>query len=305
VSGVRLKNWRPLLSVCAGVLLLLPLVLLLARLLQPEVGTSVPPGVRISPMLDNEQRMKLMMYGRPCSSSAECDPPLGCLYQFRYGQAHCTDSQCTTDAQCPEGQVCRGLATDGNGPHVRICIPVGVRQEGEGCFIVPRDQKSACAPGLLCGGLNGWCSRPCRLSATAECPAGSFCVDTRPEPVCLPTCEKRGCPAGEQCIRFDEGSSMCAQVYGADCQRSPCPDGGECSLRAAPSHPGKVWMECVERCGEGRSPCSAGKVCDAWHCLSVCDPKDPAACGVGYRCGQGRPDAPIACRPDYTEEMSP
>jgi hypothetical protein len=299
MSQVSLANWRRLLSACAGVLLALPLVLLLGALLQPEIGPETPTGRRISPMLDIEQRARLMTYGRNCESSAECDPPLGCLYAFRYGHAYCTDSQCTTDVQCPEGQVCREIATKGQGPLVRMCIPVGVRQEGENCFRVPADQKSACAAGLVCGGSDGWCARPCHLGAPAECPEGFFCADTTPQPACLPTCERQGCPAGEQCIRFREGSSMCAYVYGTNCQQSPCSEGQLCTLRTDPPQPGKAWLRCVPECGKDHPPCAAGMVCDDYQCVPACDPQGPTVCAEGFRCRQTWPDLPFGCHPDW------
>jgi hypothetical protein len=299
MSRVRRLNWRKVLSACAGVLLALPLVLLLGGLLRPEVPAEAPTGVRISPMLDIEQRTRLMTYGRPCLSSTECEPSLGCLYEFRYKHAYCTDSQCTTDAQCPEGQVCGQLATEDHGPLVRICIPVGVRQEGESCFKVPADQKGACTAGLVCGGMDHWCARPCHLGAPEECPEGFFCADTTPQPVCLPTCEKRGCPAGEQCIRFGEGSSTCAHVYGTNCQQSPCPEGERCTVRNDPMQPGKAWLRCVTECGKDLPPCAAGMVCDDWQCVPGCDPRGPSVCGEGYRCRQPWPDSPFACRPDW------
>ncbi len=292
-------SWRILLSVCAGVFLSLPLVLLLGALLQPESRPVEPAGARISPMLDIEQRARLITYGRNCMSSAECEPPLGCLWATRYHHAYCTDSECTTDAQCPEGQVCRKLATEKDGPLVRACAPVGVRQEGENCDDIPPDQTSACAAGLMCAGKDYWCARPCHLGTPGECPEGFFCADTTPEPACLPTCEKRGCPAGEQCILFREGSSACAHVYGTNCQRSPCPAGDFCTPRTHSAHPGKVWLRCVPECGKDHSPCPAGLVCDAYECLPACDPQGPATCSEGYRCRQPWPDSPSACRPDW------
>jgi hypothetical protein len=51
-------NWRTFLSVCAGVLISLPLLLLLGPLLQPERRLKDPAGERISPMLDVEQRAR-------------------------------------------------------------------------------------------------------------------------------------------------------------------------------------------------------------------------------------------------------
>ncbi len=240
-----------------------------------------------------------MTYGRDCESSAECEPPLGCVWAARYNRSYCTDSQCTTDAQCSEGQVCRKLATEEHGQFVRVCTPVGVRQEGENCNDIPSDQKSACAAGLVCAGKDGWCARPCQPGAPVQCPNGFFCADTTPEPACLPTCEKRGCPEGQQCLRFEEGSSQCEHVYGDNCQQTSCPEGQECHMLPAPSQPGKAWLWCVELCRKDSPRCSAGKVCDGWKCIPACDPQGPAICAEGFRCRQQEPDSLLGCRPDW------
>lgn len=219
----------------------------------------------------------------------------------RRGESYCTDSQCRTDLECPEGHLCQNLPTSGDGPLVRLCVPVGVRAEGDSCIKLPDDKGAACGPGLLCGGNEGWCARPCQLDDAASCPDGFFCADVAPEPVCLPTCEARGCPEGQHCIRFGEGASTCAQVYGPQCQQSPCPEGRKCQWIAEPRRPGKVWMECVERCGEGHPPCSEGLVCDGWQCMPPCDPQGPSTCAEGYRCKQRQPDSPWVCEPDWPD----
>jgi hypothetical protein len=291
---VRRVNGRTLLSVGVGVLLTLPLVLLLGGLLRPEDSAKG----RVTPILDNEQRARLMTYGRPCEVSSECESPLGCLFQARTGYAHCIDSQCTTDTQCPEGQQCQTLATEGDGPRVRFCVAMGVRQEGEGCVKVPGSQQTACVAGLLCGGQEGWCARPCQLGVEG-CPEGFFCADTIPQPACLPTCQTRGCPEGQRCVQFEEGASVCARVFGPDCRQAPCPEGRKCEVYREPPHPGKVWMECVQRCGEGSPACDAGQVCADWRCLPGCDPQGPEVCGEGYRCRQRSPSRPYACHPDW------
>ncbi len=292
-------KWRTLLGVCAGVLLPLPLMLLGGALLRPEQPADIVQESRISPKLDREHRMRLMTYRRPCGSSADCEPPLGCLFEVRSGHSYCSDSQCTADAQCPQGHVCQNIATADDGPLVRFCIPIGVRREGERCIEIPSDKESACARGLMCGGRDAWCARPCSLGDPANCPEGFFCARTVPQALCLPTCEERGCPTGQHCIRFKEGASICTRVYGPDCQRSPCPEGRECRVRMSPPDPGEVWMECVERCGEDFPPCGAGAICDGWQCRPACDPQGPEACGEGYRCRQRRPDRPFACQPDW------
>jgi hypothetical protein len=301
---VRGSGWRKVLALCVGLLLPLPLVLLLSGLLRPDVPTVPPPGARISPMLDNEQRMRLITYGRQCGPGAECEPPLGCLFEVRYARSYCTDSQCEEDAQCSQGQRCLGLATWGAGPRVRVCVPIGVRQEGEGCVELPRDKENACAAGLLCGGQDGWCARPCRPGETNDCPGDFFCADTTPQPLCLPTCERQGCPPGQECIPFKEGSSTCARVYGTHCLQTPCPDGRKCDVQYEPPHPGKVWMACVARCGEGLPPCQAGWVCDGWDCVQPCDPQGPEVCGEGYFCHRLAEHMPYSCLPDHWRGMS-
>lgn len=297
-------NWRTVLGVCAGVLLPLPFVVLLGGLLQPEALPQPPAQGRISPVLDGEQRTRLMTYGKTCDLSSECEPPLGCLFQARSRRSVCSDSQCTTDAQCPEGQVCQVIATEGAGPLVRYCVPTGVRQEGESCIVIASNKENACAPGLLCGGQYGWCARPCHPGAAAGCPEGFFCANTIPQPVCLPSCEARGCPSGQFCVRFMEGTSVCARVYGPNCQQSPCPEGRRCEAHLEPSHPGKVWMECVVRCGKDHPPCEAGLVCDALRCIPGCDPQGPEVCADGYYCARRTERSPFACQPEYWRDFA-
>lgn len=149
-----------------------------------------------------------MTYKKRCWPSGECELPLGCFFDVRHVRSYCTDSQCEADAQGAAFEVCRILPTWGGGPFVRMCIPVGPRQEGEGCVALPRDKRNSCVAGLLCGGRGGWCSRPCSSEDGRECPEGFFCAGTIPQPLCLPTCETRGCPAGQQCIPFSRGSQV-------------------------------------------------------------------------------------------------
>ncbi len=287
-------NWR----VLAGLLLALPLVMLWGKM-RLGLQESALGARRISPVLSPEERRRLITYGHDCGLSSECEPPLGCLTETRARKQYCTDSQCTTHMQCPEGQLCQSIATTGKGPLVRVCAPTGVRQEGERCIKLPEAKESACAPEWVCAGIQGWCARPCDIKGSAECPEGSFCADTLPWPACLPTCESRGCPTGLHCIRFEEGASACAEIYGVNCQQAPCAGGRQCQVEHDPMRSGKVWMECVERCSEVGATCGAGFICDGWQCKPACEPQEPIACGAGYRCMQRRPDRPWVCQPDY------
>lgn len=291
-------KWRVAIGAFLGVLLPTPLVLLLSTAMMPTPRTLGPEGARVSPVLDTEERTSRATYRRYCEHSSECDAPLGCFFDLRIATHYCTDSQCANDEQCPEEQVCRAFGTVGDGPLVRFCTPVGLRREGERCINLPRDKGAACGPGLLCGGNQGWCSRPCSKGDATSCPEGFFCAEVPPEPVCLPTCETRGCPTGQQCVRHEDGASACAVVYGPQCQQTSCPDGRKCEVFSESRHPGKVWMECVERCGEKFPPCPAGLACDGWSCQPSCDPEGPDTCAEGYRCQQRRPDRPWLCLPD-------
>jgi hypothetical protein len=292
-------SWRTAVSVLVGLLLPLPLLLSLSLAWRPEPPIAVPAGKRLSPVLTADQRARLMTYGRDCGSSLKCEPPLGCLMEARAYRQHCTDSRCMTDAQCAEDEVCRNLAT-WEGPLVRFCVPVGLRQEGEGCVKLPSEKEGACRLGLICASHEGFCARPCRLGAAAACPEGFFCADTLPEPACLPTCEARECPLGQHCIRFEEGASVCARVYGPNCQQAPCPDNQECEVLLDSPQPDKAWLTCIERCGEGFPPCRPGQACDGWRCKLACSPEEPDACGEGYHCWQRRPDRPFVCHPLLT-----
>ncbi|ADO69095.1 uncharacterized protein STAUR_1291 [Stigmatella aurantiaca DW4/3-1] len=292
-------NGRLMLGGLAGLLLALPLMFLLKGLLQPKLPESLPHGKQLSPVLDTEESTRRSTYRRECGLSQECEPPLGCVFDARIRSWYCTDSQCNTDVGCPEGQVCQSIATEGDGPWVRFCVPVGSRMEGERCYELPGDKDAACSAGLLCVGQGGWCARPCLSDTTEACPKGFFCARTLPEPACLPSCEERGCPSGQQCILQEDGGRACVEVYGDNCQQTPCPQGRQCDVEQVPEHPNKVWMACRERCGEGLPPCFEGRVCDGWRCKPACAPQEVTACGAGYRCEKRRPDRPYACQPDW------
>lgn len=294
-------NWRALLGVFAGLLLPVPLVLLLASALLPAPRRPGSAEARISPMLDVEEATRRVTYHRNCHKNSECEPPLACFYDVRIGIAYCTDSRCSNHEQCAQDEECRALPTEKDGPLVRLCVPLGMRKEGEHCFSLPSDKAAACEPGLQCGGEHGWCARTCRQGDAAGCPEGFFCADVEPEPLCLPSCEARGCPEGLQCVHFTEGTSACMRVYGDDCLRSACPENLKCELSVEARRPGKAWAECERRCGEKYPPCPTGTICDGWSCTPPCEPNGPNTCAEGYRCQQFRPNKagqPWVCLPD-------
>lgn len=293
-------SWRVALAAFLGLLLPVPLVLLgfvMSMGVQPPRSSSV----RVSPVLSVEERANRVTYHVYCVKDSDCEPPLACFGDSRFRTQYCTDSQCTTDAQCPEGSVCLALSSLRFGALVRFCVPVGPRLEGEPCLRLPSQRASACGPGLICGGKGGWCGRPCDKGAPSSCPEGFFCADVRPEPMCLPSCEERGCPEGQQCVLDKEGASACAVVHGTECQQSPCPDSQQCRTFFSSRHPGEAWMQCIHPCDPKNPQCPDGRVCVRHQCQPSCEPWKPGTCGVGYRCEQYKPGAPWTCEPDWDD----
>lgn len=293
-------RWRAVLGVLAGVLLPVPLVLVV--LIAWREAWQVRTPMHVSPVLSREEQLQRVTYQRRCRESAECESPLGCLKNARLEEFLCTDSQCVTDAQCAEGKSCQVFITEGNGPRVRACVTQGVRREGEECWDLPAGREQACEPGLRC--IEGWCGRPCRMDVAESCPEGFFCADDVTGPVCLPSCEGRGCPEGQQCVRFptrkvSQPVTACRVVYGPNCRQFPCAEGQRCIVNHAPDRPGEVWMACMQHCGKDDEPaCPDGLVCVRPYCRQPCEPGVPGACGPAMKCEQIRPDAPWVCRPE-------
>ncbi len=84
---------RTALGILLGVLLPLPWVLVV---IAPHLGQQADDGPRanLSPVLSLEERRQRVTYHRPCETSAECEPPRGCLDHWRLKTSRCTDSEC-------------------------------------------------------------------------------------------------------------------------------------------------------------------------------------------------------------------
>ena len=287
-------KWRTLWGVLLGVLLPLPLAgLLYVSMHRPVMSGSM--GTQPVPMLAPEQRRALATYETPCREQKDCEPPLACFMNMRSSEQYCTDSTCEADHECPPGGVCRSLPTGKGNPPVRACVLVGERQEGEECKAMPRIPEDGCVRGLLC---QGWCGRPCQLDDAGSCPEGFRCHEGLNGPSCLPTCEGRACPEGQQCVRLGERVSLCAVVHGQDCLASPCAGDESCRVTTAWWRPGEIWMECLKFCGDTPAVCAEGSVCHLFECYRQCDPKQRGACGPHMRCRQYREDVPWLCLPD-------
>lgn len=287
-------RWRTPLAVVLSLFLLLPLAWVIHVAMSG--GVRPTPDAKVAPMLSTEERRSLMTYERPCGGSKDCESPLGCFFNTRARWMYCTDSRCMTDQQCSEDMACRTLKTVGGGLPIRHCTLVGVQKEGDSCFEMPSSRDEACERGLLCQERR--CGRPCRLDEPESCPEGFFCREGLNGPSCLPTCEGRSCSVGQECVRLEEGVSVCAEVHGQNCQQTPCPGEQKCFVWNPPNHPNEVWMTCLIRCGEENTPpCPDGFVCKVNYCRRSCDPGTPDVCGPYYRCDRYKTE-PWTCRPD-------
>lgn len=292
----RFKRWRVLLGVLACVLISLPMAgLLLMVMRQRDVPVAREMG--LVPLLSPDVRRSLLTYQRDCRSDTDCEPPLGCFMAGYSGLAYCTDSECMRDSDCSEGFACVSLKSSVGRALVRMCSLVGHRKEGEKCRVPAHSLEDACAPGLLCQ----WrCGRPCKVDESSSCPVGFFCSEGREgPPSCMPTCEGRSCPEGQQCIprgAAEEGVSVCGRVEGPDCRRTPCAKGQYCKVFEVPQRPWEVRTECAQPCDKS-SRCPEGTACLSHECRKPCEPEAPQTCGSGLTCGRHHPLEPWYCIP--------
>ena len=277
-------KWPVPLLVGLGMLLPLPLVWLVGLGGRAPWAASEP--LEVSPVLSTEERYRLLTYGRACTRSAECEPPLGCLRNAATGKGACFDSECLTDLQCQEALRCRTLRSEGNGPLLRSCdVASGERREGESCPTGLSLKERACQSGLFCN--EGWCGRPCKLEEPATCPEHFACRPGLEGPSCVPSCARQGCPAGQRCVDLDGVASQCGEVVGEWCQEAGCPEGFRCAIlerRATAMGSARMWMECAHPCGEAAPTCPEGSRCMGDMCLRVCEQEKPQACRPGEAC---------------------
>ena len=170
--------------------------------------------------------------------------------------------ECDVLAQeCPEGQKCMPIITDGGGAwDSSRCVPVlGMGAPGDACTAESlADGLDDCAEGAMCWGVdmegNGDCVALCGGTWDAlTCPDDGFCTIAAGGgslAICLPQCDPllQDCDEGDACYPIDDG------------------------FTCAPDASGDV--------GEANDPCEFINVCEAGL---LCG--DPAFVGAG--CAQG------------------
>jgi hypothetical protein len=286
-------KWRARLALLLGVLLPIPLIWSSSKLLPGRLNASIAreDGSRLVPILPPDETRRLLTFKRPCERNEDCETPLICLRgQFMWKRA-CVASTCATDADCSEGLSCYSIAAGER--VVRLCGAPGEVAEGEFCMELPRRRDMACAPDLVC--THKQCRRPCQPQDPRSCPEGYSCraADVKGS-VCLPTCEGRSCPEGQRCVALEHGVSICARVYGPDCQFNPCPAGQVCDIAARESRH-DVWMRCLPACDPQARPCLEGSSCMEGRCFQRCNSDAPGTCGPREKCVGFWEDHPGLC----------
>jgi hypothetical protein len=286
-------TWNRVAALLMGVLLTLPLVGLLVisswRFLL-DAGPGEAP--RLVPHLRGAVAMRVETFQHPCQEDKECKRPLSCFVDRRNGHRECRDSDCMADEDCSAGFTCQPLISASDTALFRICVPLGVRKEGEGCEVMPQSAHEGCEQGLRC---DSYCGRACQPGQPGSCPEGFFCKEKFEGPICLPTCEERTCPEGQQCLEKQENVSICARVEGPNCLREPCPGGQRCSVYTRPSSPHVAWTSCRIRCSPERQDCPGGMTCFHGTCYKPCTSNEDETCGPEYECRQFYEGSPRLC----------
>lgn len=187
---------------------------------------------------------------QPCFSASDCAVTESCIAASNSGVDLCIP-QCETSADCPGEMQCAGF---GEYPQDH-CGPIDPTPVGSPCY-----PAAPCVAGARCinavGASGGYCYPTCPSSA-ATCAAGSLCVPTNVEELCVRACDPLGsptCAAYEIC--FVDGKLMKAycipgvgQSENQDCSSLPCETGLIC-----------VDNSCLPAC-DASHPCPTGKTC--------------------------------------------
>lgn len=220
-----------------------------------------------------------------CQTTADC--PQGEVCNLA-NQCVTSDGTCTTDIDCPTGEICRadqcipGCASSDECEAGKFCNADGVCQTG-------------CRDNTECGS-NQVCSAGSCQCTPGGCGDGKFCNTNSGACEVVTSCDQVTCPQDQVCnpvgltctARCTADSCSAGQVCNTAsglCEVSNCPgeDPGQCANNAARPMWDPVKCFCAECVTNNDCNTAAGEVCTAngtcFSCETACDPGTPGTCG--------------------------
>lgn len=265
----------------------------------PASAELAPDGLPLAAM-----RCRLTEGGMDCGVcrvDGDCPAGQGCVANRQTRRFECMASECSEDAHCQQGTLCRAVTLGNTGSVTRRCTPEGTQGEGEACDSLPVSPAHSCHEGLRC--VAQTCTLPCSLDGREGCAPGFMCTEGLNGPGCVADCRRLGCSEGQSCSQVREEDYRCVEKLEGDCFKTPCAAGERCNLRMSREKKAVLW--CAQTCNPlFADACPPGEVCGvgsptASTCFRQCDPRQLDACGPGWICGTVTEDLSVfGCTPD-------
>lgn len=236
---------------------------------------------------------------------AECLNDSDCAAENAFcNQGECAQRVCSTNVDCPQGQVCRGAPAACLAP-TPFCAndtecPVG--------FVCPVNTTAQCTPGCVtdtqCSALEYCDGTRCRARCDAQtpCPGNTVCLeeqcidppDCSASPECPPdapvrdaaTCACHGCLEDAQCDTTRNEACVARQCWYCP---TPAQDQSFCQVQGLT----RLEQCCVE-CIEDADCTQAGESCDMGRCIDA----QQGACITDTQCANGQVCDGVRCVAD-------
>jgi hypothetical protein len=219
----------------------------------------------------------------------------GQCYNCPSYSTNCGNTQCTTNADCPNGELCDNTGTCVSSSPPNSCTSPGNCPSGENCGSDNQCHagdcsNSGCPSGYVCKLSNGTLAcvstgTPPPGDAGADAPpftgctsdndctadagTGAKCLDGQCVPPANQCSDTTQCPNNEQCVQ-----GVCTPSCNST---HPCPDGYSCDSNTGV-------------CDGNPSPCGSGSdggtctapntTCVDQHCVDVCGPNNTCPSGL-------------------------